>query len=105
MKSSKRQRDRQIGLRLTELEFDTIALRARQAGYQRSTEYLRDAGLKGVRVERRDLGRAIGELGRIGNNLNQLARQANAGGDPGAEVIEAALAELRDVAATLIADR
>lgn len=43
------------------------------------------------------LGQILGQLGRIGNNVNQLARLANAGSWPEAGALEEGLADIRDM--------
>ena len=48
-------------------------------------------------VERRELARLLGEVGKIGSNLNQIARAANAGVLVYECEIDSALASLREV--------
>jgi hypothetical protein len=75
---------------------------------------LRAAGLPAPAYERRSpseaarlLARVLGELGRIGSNVNQLARHANAGGRVPAEALTACRAEMQALHAALLrgADR
>ena len=51
----------------------------------------------------RDLAKAIGEIARIGNNLNQLARAANSGFDLDPAIVTEATAELRRLRETIVA--
>nr|WP_249162991.1 MobC family plasmid mobilization relaxosome protein [Bradyrhizobium diazoefficiens] len=51
----------------------------------------------------RDLAKAIGEIARIGNNLNQLARAANSGFDLDPAIVLEATAELRRLRETIVA--
>lgn len=51
----------------------------------------------------RDLARVIGEVARVGNNLNQLARSANSGFDVDPVLIAEATEELRRLRETIIA--
>ena len=88
-------------------EYETLATAAEQAGLPVGA-YIRSLvlGAPGPRSRRRPfadqeaLARLLGELGRIGSNVNQLARVANSGGSLPAEPRLAAildeLAALRD---------
>ena len=51
------------------------------------------------------LGRALGDLGRVGNVVNQLARHAHVGGRVQAEVLAAVRTELTRLTAAVIALR
>lgn len=51
----------------------------------------------------RDLAKVVGALGRIGNNLNQLARAANSGFDLDPAIVTEAIAELRRLRETIVA--
>lgn len=81
-------RDRSIKVRLTTDELADLRARATGRGLSLS-ELLRRAGA-GVRMPARAfdrthallMTRALGELGRIGGNLNQLSRAANKGHVP-----------------------
>ena len=76
-----------ISLYLTDTEYDLIRQNAASAGLSLSA-YVRKLVLDG-RVEVRyllspqvsELGPILGQLGRIGSNLNQIARYFNFGGD------------------------
>lgn len=92
-----------ILVRVSPAEHAAITARARETGRPVS-RYLREVGV-GLRP-RVPAGAAnaaaVRELGRIGNNLNQLAREANAGRLADLEArVEAALAELHAVVGRL----
>jgi hypothetical protein len=84
--SENRARTKHITIRLTPDERITIDGSAERAGLT-SGSYARQILLgapapRQVRrppIERRELARLLGELGSIGNNINQLARAANSG--------------------------
>jgi hypothetical protein len=84
--TEKRVRDRVLPIRLSAEERAAVDEAAEQAGLVTSS-YARQVLLgapapRQVRrppVERRELARMLGELGKIGGNLNQLARAANTG--------------------------
>ncbi|MGO8868135.1 MAG: plasmid mobilization protein [Alphaproteobacteria bacterium] len=84
--SEKRARTKHLTIRLTPEERAAIDQAADRAGLTPGS-YARQAVLgapapRQVRkppVERQELARLLGELGRVGNNLNQLARAANTG--------------------------
>jgi hypothetical protein len=81
-------------------ELDAAASRAglSRAGYQR-TQSLTSPRTRSVRrapVEKEELARILGQLGKIGSNLNQLARAFNRDRSE-TEQIGATLAELRDL--------
>lgn len=84
--SNKRQRGKTQPVRCTLEEFNAIAGKADKAGLSRGA-YMRAAALgdAGPRAQRRPpadhraLRQILGELGRIGNNLNQIARALNTG--------------------------
>lgn len=65
----------------TDLEFDTVEYKAKQAG-ERVSDYIRAASLNAkvkARINEEQL-ELMRDIARMGNNLNQLARRANAGG-------------------------
>jgi hypothetical protein len=84
--SDKRQRGKIQPVRCTLQEFNAIAAKADKAGLSIAA-FMRAAALgdAGPRAQRRPpadhkiLRRILGELGRIGNNINQIARALNAG--------------------------
>jgi len=100
--SAKRQRIRQCLVRFTEEEFARIVEKADRAGLAIAA-FLRGAGLgnPGPRAMRRPpadhqaLRRLLGHLGRVGNNLNQIAHRLNTGA-------QASLPELREALAAYL---
>lgn len=80
-------------------EWDSVKARAAEAG-KRPATYLREAALSAQVAQARPhrasaTDRLITELSRLGNNLNQLARAANASGRFGIEEqLKAVLAEV-----------
>ena len=98
--SQKRQRLLTVRVACTQAEFAAIHDAARAAGLSAAAYLRRQAigapGPRAIRrppIERVELARLLGETGRLGSNVNQLARAANAAGDlPAAE----SLAETRD---------
>ncbi len=106
---SQKRRQQRISLGLEPADLDAVDARAEAAGLSRAA-YIRAAvlGHPGIRavprphVEKALLGQAVGQLGRIGNNLNQLAHQANAGRVLGPEALEPALAEVRATVAAVM---
>lgn len=87
-KSQKRQRNHQVKTNLLEDEFNTVAERAQAAGltlggYSRAC-MLGDAGPRAQRrlpVDAQLLREALAQLGKYGNNMNQIAHQLNAQGE------------------------
>ena len=84
--SEKRARSAHLTIRLTPEEREAIDASAEKAGLTAGS-YARQVVLgaptpRQVRrppVERRELARLLGELGKIGSNLNQIAKSANKG--------------------------
>ncbi len=83
-----------INLKLTEEDFKTVKEKAEKLG-MKATRYVREMTLKGgiksrFTLEELDLMR---KLAGMGNNLNQIARQANKSGfgQVGVEVVNIAL--------------
>lgn len=82
--SDKRQRTKQCLVRFSEDEFAQVADKADRAGIA-TAAFLRAAaiGNPGPRAQRRPpadheaLRRLLGELGRVGNNINQIAHRLN----------------------------
>ena len=79
MNQTPEQRTKVLSVRLTPTDWNTLAKRADQCGIAVST-FVRQAALGfAPKPKRRRLEKqAIYQLGRIGNNLNQLTRTANA---------------------------
>jgi len=85
-RSDKRQRNKQCKVRLTEKEFAHIAALAETAGWSLAATFRAAAlGNPGPRSHRRPsadeaiLRQVLGQFGRIGNNLNQIAKHLNKG--------------------------
>jgi hypothetical protein len=99
-----RSRLRQVNIRFDEGEFAEIDEAATQAGltipsWGRS-RMLSAPPARAVRrpaIEKELLARILGQLGKIGSNLNQLTRAAHTTGAPADEIDEAA-AEVRQAA-------
>jgi hypothetical protein len=103
-------RTRIIPVRCNESERTAISEKATQAGlsvgaFLRSLA-LGDAGPRAVRrppIERKELARLLGELGKIGSNVNQLARGFNQTGVlPGFPEILAIQRDIREMRAALM---
>lgn len=113
-KSDKRKRAHLIAVRLTDDELARLATAASLADVSVAT-YLRASGLKrplrngrvvgDVAHAPADLRRLLGEVNKIGSNLNQIARAANIAANAGREAntsaLDDALAELGEVRAEL----
>jgi hypothetical protein len=84
--SEKRIRNRILPIRFDAAEHEVVATAAQKAGLSTSS-YARKVLLgaepprqmRRPSVEAKALARLLGELGKIGGNLNQLARSANSG--------------------------
>ena len=84
--SDKRQRGKIVASRCSDEEFNAIAAKADKAGLSNGA-FMRAAALgdAGPRAQRRPpadhivLRQLLGEAGRIGNNVNQIARALNSG--------------------------
>jgi hypothetical protein len=105
-RSEKRQRTEQFRVRLTPPEKTKLEERAEAAGMDVAAFVRHQTlGERGPRTRVRfagdvaELARLRGELGRVGNNLNQLTRLANIGDIERPAMLDAALA---DVLALLI---
>lgn len=81
-RSAQRRRHHLLQKRVDNDELDAFIRRAHNAGFDDHREYL-SALILGDNViaarDRSDLIRALGELGKHGSNLNQIARAINAG--------------------------
>ncbi len=95
-----------IEIRVSPLELEAIARHGQSAGFQQLAPYLRAVGTLGILAEnpnsvRRALVSAQGQLSRIGNNLNQIARKLNAG-HPLDDEIHLSLLQIADLAESLL---
>lgn len=99
--SEKRVRDKNLTIRLTSDERGEIDGDAQRAGLT-SGSYARDVLLgapapRQVRrppIERQEVVRFIGQLGYIGNNLNQIARALNSGDEADNQALHQAFDDL-----------
>lgn len=107
-KSDKRQRTETLFARVTPEEKSAFAARADRAGMA-SAAFMRalafgDAGPRARRrrpVEHRALVQALAALNRVGNNLNQIARNTNLGLDIDAPQLRDALHQYHAVIAAI----
>lgn len=83
--SETRQRRKLLPVRCTDEEAAELRAARDAAGFDSMAEFVRARCLRATRtpkvrpVDRQLLARVLGELGKWGSNLNQLARAANAG--------------------------
>lgn len=100
--SEKRQRSRILTVRLTPQEVATVRQKAQEHG-QTVGALLRanllHVRLRHSRIDQQAVARLLGQLGKIGSNINQLAKHANAGRyqESSIELALRDLAELRIV--------
>jgi mobilization protein NikA len=107
--SEKRARSSHLTVRLSVDERAAVETAAEKAGLTAGS-YARQAMLgapapRQVRrppVEKRELARLLGELGKIGGNLNQLARAANTGVVVYESEIDASLGDLAEVRTAIL---
>jgi|SRR5579862_842973 len=107
--SDKRQRGEAVTVRLTKDERATLDALASRSGMAAGA-FMRAAafGDAGPRAQRRPpvdhvaLRQLLGECGRVGNNLNQIARALNAGGSIDVPELRAALAAYLDIRAAIL---
>ncbi|HEX3885410.1 MAG TPA: plasmid mobilization relaxosome protein MobC [Stellaceae bacterium] len=107
--TDKRQRTEQCLVRFTEQEFAEVAGKADKAGVA-AAAFLRAAALgsPGPRAQRRPpvdhiaLRQLLGECGRVGNNLNQIAHNLNAGRPANIPELREALAAYLDIRAAIL---
>lgn len=81
-RSSKRQTSRQLYKRLTEAEFEAFIERAAKAGFDDHRDYLTAFALSGAGLEqgvRKAMISELGQLGKVGSNINQIAKAVNEG--------------------------
>ena len=96
-----RRKDKAVTVRYGSLEYDIVCYRARQAGYRRLAEYVRQASVH-AEVKQNIIQRhndAFRDMAGLCNNLNQLTKLAHA---QGLSAIEVTIAELLPQIKTLI---
>lgn len=69
-------RDKVLRFRVTGKEKNEIEAKAKEAGYTKTSDYLREVG-RGAEIKQRLTPELRKQLVGIGNNLNQIARRAN----------------------------
>ena len=108
-RSSERRRQHTLQKRLNDRELASFIKRTRDAGFDDHRDYLSAIILGNEGFERQDrtaLIRALGELGKHGSNLNQIAHAINSGrvsslSIADSEVIESARASVEEVASQI----
>ncbi len=86
--------DHMCTLRLTDQEYQIVALKMKQAGIREKSAYFRKMAIDGyiLTMEIPELQEMISLMRYSSNNLNQIAKRANGAG----EIIESELKEVRD---------
>ena len=107
--SEKRQRTKLAMIRLTPVEHSQAENAASNAGLTLSsyarTQMLNAAPPRSVRrppIEKALLARILGQLGKAGSNLNQLARYLNSGDEVLDDDVRAAILEVRAAVAAVM---
>ena len=102
-KESDMKREHRVTIRLTDTEFSIIENTAEQADMTIS-EYMRKQIMEGqvntkfeIVADVKEIKKLIGELGKIGSNLNQIARYFNQGGIISSEMRAEIKNSLRDI--------
>ncbi len=97
-----------FSIRLSEIERIEVERRSRAAGLS-IAGYFKSAALnqrprkfRHPQVDRKELARLLGQLGRVGNNLNQLARTLNTEGSVEIPELIVALKDLADMRAMVM---
>lgn len=81
-RSDRRQRGILLSKRVNLVEFKNFEDNARKSGFDNHQEYLTAFVTGGIylqRTQRLELQEFFGKLGKLGNNINQIARSANGG--------------------------
>ena len=96
-------REHRVTIRLTDIEFSIIENAAEQAEMSIS-EYMRTQTMEGnvtarfeIVADVDEIKKLIGEFGKIGSNLNQIARHFNQGGIISSEMRNEIRKSLRDI--------
>lgn len=88
-----RKRPKQIVIRMSEEEYDTLKNKVKKSGMKQQ-EYLIKAITNQTITNTDGLKEIVPEIKRIGNNLNQLAKKANEGNNVSADEVELMKKEL-----------
>ncbi len=107
--TDKRQRGETVTVRLTRDERDTLKALSSRAGlaagaFMRAATF-GDAGPRARRrppVDHKALRQLLGECGRIGNNINQIARRLNLDGSFDIPELQAALAAYLEIRTAIL---
>lgn len=107
--SDKRQRGETVTVRLSKDERDALDALASRSGlaagaFMRAAAF-GDAGPRAQRrppADHRALRQLLGECGRVGNNVNQIAKRLNEGGRADIPELKAALAAYLDIRAAIL---
>ena len=97
----KRVRDTMLRFRVTPEEREKIERKMEEYGTDNMAAYLRKMAIDGyvIRLELPEIGTLTGQFGKVGSNINQIARRVNGMGHIGIEEIRLArkaLEEIRD---------
>ena len=102
-KETDMKREHRVTIRLTDTEFSIIENAAEQAEMSIS-EYMRTQSMQGqvnarfeIVADVAEIKKLIGEFGKIGSNLNQIARYFNQGGIISTEMKNEIRKSLRDI--------
>ena len=95
-KETDMKREHRVTIRLTDTEFSIIENAATQAEMSIS-EYMRTQTMEGKENARFEIKKLISEFGKIGSNLNQIARYFNQGGILSSEMRNEIRKSLRDI--------
>ena len=102
-KETDMKREHRVTIRLTDTEFSIIENAAEQAEMSIS-EYMRTQTMQGqvnarfeIVADVAEINKLIGEFGKIGSNLNQIARYFNQGGIISTEMKNEIRKSLRDI--------
>ncbi len=74
-----REREKQISVRINQQEYDMILEKMKSVGTNDKSAYMRKMLIDGyvISYDFKEVRQLLSELGRIGNNINQIARHAN----------------------------
>lgn len=95
-------RDKRVEIRVCQQEYEKLEKHALEAGYLNVAQYLRESGLTRKQItspstKQKEKNQWLYEINRIGNNVNQIARQLNQGHEPDEEMLMVLL-QIQDMA-------